>query len=217
MVAGGDPRAADFDLARGHAIPKGFTFGAHQADLDKRRRPALFGANFVFFFLRPVAHVRPESAGGADGSGPGNTPKRLICRPKRSRRRMSSRGGAVPPQTTRMGASNFQRPGFFSSASRTAIQTVGTPQAIVTRSPTIKPSMLSGSTFGPGSTRRAPSMVHAKGSPQALAWKIGATGRPVSNCLIPKCWPRPQANECSTSAGWASVTPLKGPIVLDVK
>jgi len=33
----------------------------------------------------------------------------------------------------RTGASNFQRPGFFSRASRTAIQTVGTPQAMVTR------------------------------------------------------------------------------------
>src|ERR1700674_2563020 len=83
MVAGGDPRAADFDLARGDAIPRGFSgfafgaFRAHQADLDKRRRPALFGADFVFFVFGPVAHVRPESAGSADGGGLGHTPEML--------------------------------------------------------------------------------------------------------------------------------------------
>src|SRR5437660_396342 len=60
----------------------------------------------------------------------------------------------------RTGASNFQRPGFFSSASRTAIHTVGTPQAMLTRSLTIRPRTLSGSTLGPGRTRRAPSMEH---------------------------------------------------------
>src|SRR2546430_4338009 len=37
-------------------------------------------------------------------------------------------------QTTRMGESNFHLLGFFSSVSRTAIHTVGTPQAMVTRS-----------------------------------------------------------------------------------
>src|SRR6267143_1485183 len=77
MVAGGDPRAADFDLARGDAIPRCFTFRAHQADLDKRRWPALFGADFVFFVVGPVAHMRPESAGSADGSGLGHTPEML--------------------------------------------------------------------------------------------------------------------------------------------
>src|SRR5260370_41116329 len=77
MVAGGDPRAADFDLARGDAIPRCFTFRAHQADLDKWRWPALFGADFVFFVVGPVAHVRPESAGSADGSGLGHTPEML--------------------------------------------------------------------------------------------------------------------------------------------
>ena len=39
---------------------------------------------------------------------------------------MSSSGGAVPPHTMRTGASNFQRPGFFSRL-QNAIQTVGTP------------------------------------------------------------------------------------------
>src|SRR6185295_3448241 len=62
VVARGDPRPADLDLSRALAVPWDFRPVAHQADLDKGRRHTLLGARLVLPLLRPVAHVRQETA-----------------------------------------------------------------------------------------------------------------------------------------------------------
>src|ERR1700675_4213373 len=82
MVAGGDPRATDFDLARGDAIPRGFTIRTHQSNLHEGGGPTLFCADVVFSLVGPVAHVRPESAGSADGSRLGHAPQMLDLQAK---------------------------------------------------------------------------------------------------------------------------------------
>src|SRR2546427_11758883 len=89
MVAGSDPRTADFDLAAGEAIPRNLsclafgarlafgTFRAHQANFNKWCGPTLLCAGFILFVFGPIVHVRPETAGGADGSGLGHAPEVL--------------------------------------------------------------------------------------------------------------------------------------------
>src|SRR5438045_4047942 len=77
VVAGGDPRATDFDLPGGRAIPGRFSLRTHQANFHKGRGPTLFSAGFVFFVVGPVAHVRPESAGRAYRRGLGHAPEVL--------------------------------------------------------------------------------------------------------------------------------------------
>src|SRR5207253_8115077 len=108
------------------------------------------------------------------------------------------RGGAAPDDADR--GVEFPAARVFLQRFEDGDPHGGTPQAMLTRSLTIRPRTLSGSTLGPGRTRRAPSMVHAKGRPQALAWNMGATGSTVSKWLMPKTSPRPHAKECSTSA-----------------
>ena len=75
VVAGGHPRPANLELAGGTAVPWRFPLGAHHAQLDKRRGPALLGADFVFFFVRPIFHVRLQQAGGAQRRGLGHPPQ----------------------------------------------------------------------------------------------------------------------------------------------
>ncbi len=75
VVAGGHPRPANLELARRPAVPRRFPFGAHHAQLDKRRRPALLGADFVFFFVRPIVHVRLQQSGGSQRRGLGHPPQ----------------------------------------------------------------------------------------------------------------------------------------------
>src|SRR5258706_11308877 len=86
MVTGGDPRTADFDFAAGDAIPRNLSchvfgvrlaFGAHQANFNEWRRPTLFGADFILFFLGPLVHVRTPPPGCADRIGLGHAPQVL--------------------------------------------------------------------------------------------------------------------------------------------
>ena len=80
----------------------------------------------------------------------------MIVSPKRSNRSIIDGGAAEPPTIRWSSALRSQRSGSASSACRTAIQTVGTPAVIVTRSSASRSSTLTASSFGPGSTSPVP-------------------------------------------------------------
>jgi hypothetical protein len=65
------------------------------------------------------------------------------------------------------------------------IQMVGTPPAMVTRSRCMRSTSDAGSRCGPGNTSLAPHMTAQNGSPQALAWNIGTTGKTQSDSPMP--------------------------------
>src|SRR6202048_2956581 len=66
VVAGGDPGAAHLELAGSFSVPRRFdvfsfrAVGTSDAQLDERRGPALFAANFVLIVFGPFAHVALE-------------------------------------------------------------------------------------------------------------------------------------------------------------
>lgn len=79
VIAGSNPRAANFEFAGGYAVAWSFdglafvtlrgAFRTHDAKFDEGTWPALFGADFVLLIGSPVTHVALESADGGDGSG----------------------------------------------------------------------------------------------------------------------------------------------------
>ncbi len=122
-----------------------------------------------------------------------------IVIPSRSKSRISCSGAAAPPTIIRSpGRSGHVPFAAASSASRIAIQIVGTPAALVTRSADISSSRLGGSRCGPHSTRRAPTIAAAYGSPHALTWNIGTTGSSVSARDSPSESGRAATSVCST-------------------
>src|SRR5207253_9472149 len=81
-VVRGHPGAANFNFAGGDAIPGGFAFRVHDANLNKRSGPSLLRADVILLFVRPAVHVRAEAAGSADGGGFGHAPKMLEVQAK---------------------------------------------------------------------------------------------------------------------------------------
>ena len=88
------------------------------------------------------------------------------------------RGAAAPPtiMPRRLLRSYFS----LSSSARSPSQSVGTPAVRVTRSAWMSPARSGGVRCGPGNTCVMPSMVAAKGVPQASTWNIGTTGMNLS-------------------------------------
>src|SRR5260370_33951233 len=119
MIARGDPRAAHFNLARSDTIPRNLsrfaigTFRAHQANLNEGCGPTLFGADFILFVVGPVAHVGPESARGADGSGLGHAPEMfdLQAETVEAANELQRRGGASADDAD--GSVEFPAAGIF--------------------------------------------------------------------------------------------------------
>ena len=83
-----------------------------------------------------------------------------------------------------------------------AIQTVGTPAAMVTFSSCRSCSTLGASRCGPGKTTFAPIIAAVKGMPQALTWNIGTTGRITSRCAMSMASGSAETSECSTCDWW---------------
>ncbi len=82
------------------------------------------------------------------------------------------------------------------------IQTVGTPPVRVTRSVSIRSASAGGDRLAPGSTSVAPAITDACGSPQALAWNIGTTGRIVSRSDTDMAAADSTAIACSQQERW---------------
>jgi hypothetical protein len=102
------------------------------------------------------------------------------------------------------------------SSSPTASQIVGTPPAIVTRSPVIRSTIEAASRCLPVKTCFAPAIVAACGIPQAFAWNIGTIGRTHSRGPIPTPAAEVAANECSTVERCVYTAPFGRPVVPDV-
>ena len=87
-------------------------------------------------------------------------------------------GQAEPPITVRRMCVNFS---WFCLTWLSSIShTVGTPAAMVTRSPSSSSYTDLPSSAAPGITSLAPVMAALYGMPQELTWNIGTTGRMVS-------------------------------------
>src|SRR5919106_3309891 len=100
---------------------------------------------------------------------------RALCS---SNPRIIDGGTADPPQPTFRTVVSFLPVALRCASS--AIHTVGTPSRHVTFSFSISSVRLGASRLGPGNTIFAPTQAAEYGTPQALTWNIGTTGRIVS-------------------------------------
>ena len=105
-------------------------------------------------------------------------------------------GHALPPITTCLSELIFF-PDVFAAASKPS-HTVGTPSALVTFSASINSSRLFPSIPGPGSTSLLPTIAAAYGTPHALTWNIGTTGKVTSCAEMPSASTIAIAKLCST-------------------
>src|SRR6202007_2879657 len=105
-----------------------------------------------------------------------------------SKVRISDTGTAEPPQATSL-SDDTSWPGSFSRQCMTSFQMVGTAPATVGRSSSIMPISDLASRWQSGSSRSAPALTAAYGSPQPLAWNIGTIGSTQSLELTPRPLP----------------------------
>ncbi len=126
-------------------------------------------------------------------------PQAWMTRAPCSRSQASIIGGgqAEPPITTF--STVVSRLPWARRCASSAIHTVGTPSRLVTCSPSMSSSRLTGSSPGPGRTSFDPFIAAAYGTPHALTWNIGTTGRMTS------CAETPSASVIEMPNEWMTV------------
>ena len=119
-----------------------------------------------------------------------------MCMPWRSSKAFMSEGGHAEPPTSTM-RKLLRSIGFLSTNCRSPVQIVGTAPAKVGFSLVMMRAMPSGWRNLSGSTRAAPTSMHAHGKPHAQTWNMGTTASTRSREPTPVASPRQSCIECN--------------------